>query len=99
MTTEEMIFGTTLSEAVQHIIGRAVRKRDRDAYLTAGACLNGIATLIVFMEVGKDSDMLLKLGNEERRMYQMADNEELRETVHRQVDIAPVERKKQDATV
>lgn len=80
----ELMFGTKLDEAVQHIVGQAVRTNTKEGYEKAVERLSGIRTFLIFIQsdTGREyTYALLALNNEISRLYRLADDPKIREAV------------------
>jgi len=72
---DNIVFGESISKAVQHVVGRAWQAHTPEAMLDAAKKLQGMSTLIVFQtdDVRVYSDVLVRLNNERTRCEQAAD--------------------------
>jgi hypothetical protein len=80
-----VIFGDSLEKAVGTLISIAAQKGTAEAFTKAADGLRGIRVLITSMGLGREieSDLCLRLSNEERRLQQVADTPELLEDIIR----------------
>jgi len=87
-TTHEMLFGTSLEDAIQHMVGQAIRTNTKEGYEKAVERLSGVRTFLIFLK-GEDAPIdtftvaLLMLSNEIQRMYRLVDDDKARELVGR----------------
>lgn len=79
-----LMFGSSLEDSVQYIVGNALRKNSIEAYTEAANKLQGIRTFFIFLQPeGQQvyTYALLALGNEISRLFQLIDDPAARELV------------------
>lgn len=78
MISAKIMYGTRLEEIIQYTIGKAWKKKTHQALHDAERELQGIYRFLLWTGTADTNDVL-RIGNEQRRLLEMADALERKE--------------------